>query len=72
MTSPVVNRLAARTAVMECIESWYNLRQHHANNLELPPAKALAECKNGHQAEQAAVQEENQSNCLRILTVHTS
>ena len=37
------NHLAARTAVMEYIESWYNRRRPHAYNEGLPPARALAE-----------------------------
>jgi putative transposase len=30
------NHMAARTAVMEYIESWYNRRRPHANNQGLP------------------------------------
>jgi putative transposase len=40
------NHIAARTAVMEYIESWYNRRRPHANNRGLPPARALAEYQN--------------------------
>lgn len=36
------NNLAARTAVMEYIESWYNRRRPHAYNGGLQPAAALA------------------------------
>lgn len=32
--------IAARTAVMEYIESWYNRRRPHANNRGLPPRHA--------------------------------
>lgn len=46
------NHLAARTAVMEYIESWYNRRRPHSNNQGLPPARALAEYQN--QTNQAA------------------
>ncbi|AIY03004.1 transposase of ISAar25, IS3 family, IS3 group, orfB [Arthrobacter sp. PAMC 25486] len=46
--------MAARTAVMEYIESWYNRRRPHANNQELPPARALAEYQNQDQTEKAA------------------
>ena len=48
------SHMAARTAVMEYIESWYNRRRPHANNQGLPPARALAEYQNQDQAEQAA------------------
>lgn len=44
------NHKAARTAVMEYIESWYNRRRPHSHNQGLPPAKALAQYK--HQTEQ--------------------
>jgi putative transposase len=37
------NHLAARTAVMEYIESWYNRRRPHSYNQGLAPAMALAE-----------------------------
>jgi len=37
------NHLAARTAVMEYIESWYNRRRPHRNNRGLPPAVALSD-----------------------------
>lgn len=37
------NHLAARTSVMEYIESWYNRRRPHTYNQGLPPARALAE-----------------------------
>jgi putative transposase len=40
------NHIAARTAAMEYIESWYNRRRLHANNRGLPPARALAEYQN--------------------------
>ena len=36
------NHLAARTAVMEYIESWYNRRRPHAYNEGLSPVAALA------------------------------
>jgi transposase InsO family protein len=36
------NHLAARTAVMEYIESWYNRRRPHSHNEGLQPAAALA------------------------------
>jgi len=36
------NHLAARTAVKEYIESWYNRRRPHAYNNGLAPAAALA------------------------------
>ena len=36
------NHLAARTAVMEYIESWYNRRRPHSHNRGLQPAAALA------------------------------
>ncbi|GEP28824.1 hypothetical protein CLE01_34220 [Cryobacterium levicorallinum] len=36
------NHLAARTAVMEYIESWYNRRRPHSHNGGLQPAAALA------------------------------
>ncbi|TFD56490.1 hypothetical protein E3T41_14910 [Cryobacterium sp. Hh38] len=36
------NHLAARTAVMEFIESWYNRRRPHSRNGGLQPAVALA------------------------------
>ncbi len=48
------NHMAARTAVMEYIESWYNRRRPHANNQGRPPARALAEYQNHDQSEQAA------------------
>ncbi len=35
------NHLAARTAVMEYIESWYNRRRPHSHNGGLQPAAAL-------------------------------
>jgi putative transposase len=35
------NHLAARTAVMEYIESWYNRRRPHSHNQGLAPAAAL-------------------------------
>ena len=40
------NHMAARTAVMEYIESWYKRRRPHANNWALPLARALAEYQN--------------------------
>lgn len=40
------NHMAARTAVMEYIESWYNRRRPHANNVGLPPARALDQYQN--------------------------
>lgn len=40
------NHMAARTAVMEYIESWYNRRRPHANNRGLPPARALDQYQN--------------------------
>ncbi len=40
------NHMAARTAVMEYIESWYNRRRPHASNQGLPPERALAEYQN--------------------------
>ncbi len=36
------NHLAARTAMMEYIESWYNRRRPHSHNRGLQPAAALA------------------------------
>lgn len=36
------NHIAARTAVMEYIESWYNRRPPHSHNAGLQPAAALA------------------------------
>ena len=36
------NHLAARTAVMEYLESWYNRRRPHSHNGGLQPAAALA------------------------------
>ncbi|WP_104089094.1 IS3 family transposase [Cryobacterium sp. N19] len=36
------NHLAARTAVMEYIESWYNRRRPHSHNGGFQPAAALA------------------------------
>lgn len=36
------NHMGARTAVMEYIESWWNRRRPHSNNLGLPPVRALA------------------------------
>ena len=36
------NHLAARSAVMEYIESWYNRRRRHPHNGGLQPAAALA------------------------------
>lgn len=35
------SHMAARTAVMEYIESWYNRRRPHSYNQGLPPAAAL-------------------------------
>ena len=36
------NHLAARTAVMDYIDSWCNRRRPHSYNSGLPPAAALA------------------------------
>ncbi len=40
------NHMAARTSVMEYIESWYNWRRPHSYNQGLPPARALDEYQN--------------------------
>lgn len=48
------HHMAARTAVMEYIESWYNRRRPHANNQGLPPARALAAYQNQTQEQAAA------------------
>ncbi|TFD85155.1 IS3 family transposase [Cryobacterium serini] len=43
------NHLAARTAVMEYIESWYNRHRPHSHNGGLQPAAALAAHRDRYQ-----------------------
>lgn len=43
------NHIAARTAVMEYIESWYNRRRPHSHSGGLQPAAAFAACQDRRQ-----------------------